>query len=87
MTRSREPPCHGPSCKLDTIKEGAQCRVKLITCTFLAVVIAVGVQDDDTEPIGGDRSEDVGDVVNAIDVKLQFHRRINVCRIYFPSII
>lgn len=57
-----------PSCKLDKIREGAQCRVELVPRAVVAVVIVVhvGVQHDDTEPIGGDYSEGIGYVLNAI---------------------
>lgn len=42
-------------------------------------MIAVGVQDDDTEPVEGNRLEDIRDAVGAIDVKLQFLSWPNLC--------
>ena len=48
-------------------------------------MIAVGVQDDDSEPTRRDRLEDVGDRMDVIHVELEFLERVNVCQIDTPD--
>jgi len=49
------------------------------------MVIAVGIQDDDSEPAGGDRLEDLGDIMDLVHVELQFLKRVDVCQVDTPG--
>jgi len=49
------------------------------------MVIAVGIQDDDSEPAGGDCLEDLGDIMDLVHVELQFLEHVDVCQIDAPG--